>query len=97
MPGRPDAVRIPASLVARHGAGEDRYESVVLLAEDLLEVDLDSLEEAYCRDQQTFFFCTRDPQDAMNRPANADSRPGEPRYRWEPAEDGVELGYLIDV
>lgn len=92
---RPDAVKIPLALVRHKGADGERKALVVELAEDALEIDLDSTEIAWARDQEGFFFATRDPEALLFFP-HGHPRQGQSRYEWTARADKIETGVLVD-
>lgn len=88
---RPDAILVPKS--REHGSDASaRMESILDVAEPLLECGPHEL--AWCRDQTTYFFCTRSPEDSELYPTwHPES--GKPRYDWVPApHGGIKLGHL---
>ena len=95
----PDAVKIPESALPPRGGG-DPAEAVCLMAEELLEIDLDGDEFPRCgRQHGDFYFCTRSTLDQLSGPGPTMFRPGDntqSRYAWTPGPDGVEFGTLLD-
>jgi hypothetical protein len=45
--------------------------------------------------QGVFYFIAPDPGQTLNFPFGH-GRDNQPRYRWEPQEEGVEFGYLVE-
>jgi hypothetical protein len=92
--GRPDALFLPAQPAS--GKIFDRVAAVCRLTEPLLECDYRAGEHVYIRKQpHGRLFVTRDPADTIYFPIGH-ARSGEPRYRWERREGGVEVGYLVE-
>jgi hypothetical protein len=89
----PDALMIPPG-IARGPHLKDRMNAVLDVAEPLLGVDRPSGEKAYIRRQPgDTLFVTKDPYDTINHPVGSEGA-GRPRYRWEPRDDGIKLGYI---
>lgn len=93
---RPDAAKIPDSLVERLPDDDERKRAVCELAEELLGVDPDGLDLVWCRAQRGFYFCSTDPAAHLFHKPDHPTKAGLPRYRWEAHPSGAELGY-IDV
>jgi hypothetical protein len=92
---RPDALFLPESLKVGPTIFA-RVDSVCDVAEPLLEVDRAAGERAWIRTQpHGRLFITRDPADTILYPTNH-PKSGQPRYRWENREGGVEVGYLLE-
>jgi hypothetical protein len=90
---KPDALMVAPGL-AQGKHLKDRINAVLAVVEPLLGVDRDAGERAYIRKQHgDHLFITKDPFDTMFHPTGSD-RAGKPRYRWEPREDGIKLGYI---
>jgi hypothetical protein len=89
----PDALLLPETLKA--GARQiDRINSVLNIAEPILEVDRGLGERGYIRRQPGGrLFITKDPADTLLYPVGH-PREGSERYRWSARPDGIELGYL---
>jgi hypothetical protein len=93
--GRPDALFLPASL-KRGATLRERVGSVADVADGLLEVDASDGEKSYIRTQpHNVLFVTRDPYDSIYYPLDH-PKSGQPRYRWEKRDGGVQIGYLIE-
>ena len=99
---RPDAARWPKTgsdaLIANpfKQLSDSAKEDAVEIAEMLLEIATDSPELAWVRDQVTYFFATRDPNDTEFHPVGH-PREGQPRYGWVDRPDGAKVGWLIDA
>jgi len=74
--------------------GNRTRETAADTAERLLQIEPDSRELAWVRDQAGYYFATRDPEDSEFYP-NRHERAGQPRYRWVDQGDGVRLGWLL--
>jgi hypothetical protein len=70
---------------------DEAKESAVEIAERLLQIDLASHDLAWVRDQMTYFFATRSPEDTEFQPETK-----APRYRWEHVSEGEEVGWLAN-
>jgi hypothetical protein len=93
--GFPDALIMPESM--KHGRRlVQRVGSICDLAEPLLGLDRSAGQRAYIRQQPPGrLFVTPNLRDTILFP-HGHARAGQPRYRWEKGEDGIERGYLID-
>lgn len=90
----PDALCIPERLKQGRTLWE-RMNSILDLAEPLLNVDRGRGDRAYIRRQgDGWLFVTRDPEDTLYFPLHTPLR-GRPRYRWLDAPDGIRRGYLV--
>lgn len=90
----PDALCIPEGLKRGRTLWE-RMNSILDLAEPLLDVDRAKGDRAFIRRQgDGWLFVTRDPKDTLYFPLNTPLR-GRPRYRWLDAQDGIRRGYLV--
>ncbi len=90
----PDALCIPERFKRGRTLWE-RMNSILDLAEPLLEVDRVRGDRAYIRRQgDGWLFVTRDPEDTLYFPLNTPLR-GRPRYRWLDSADGIRRGYLV--
>ncbi|MGC8638731.1 MAG: hypothetical protein ACP5XB_02500 [Isosphaeraceae bacterium] len=96
MPTRPpDALMLPEAW-KRGETQYDRIDSILAIAEPLLNVDRSKGERAYIRRQPGGrLFVTADPQDTMQFPIGH-SQEGRSRYNWVASPDGAEYGYLIE-
>lgn len=93
---RPDALFLPES-IKRGPRLFDRVTAVADIAEPLLEVDREAGERAHIRTQpHGRLFVTRDPLDTILFPTSH-ARSGQPRYRWEKRDGGIEVGYLVET
>jgi hypothetical protein len=94
MPGRPDALFLQSAPKVS-GSITVRVRETCKILERLLECDYPR-EKVWIR-KQPFgrLFITRDPADTVLFPTGH-PRSGQPRYRWERALDGTELGYLLE-
>ncbi len=91
---RPDALFLPET-VKRGDRIFERVAAVCRIAEPLLECDYPR-EKAYIRKMpHGRLFITRDPADTINYPIDH-PKSGQPRYRWEKRDGGVQVGYLIE-
>lgn len=68
----------------------EEKEGAVETAERLLGIDPTSCELAWVRDQRTYYFATRCPEDCEFEP-----EVGTPRYRWETVAEGEEIGWRV--
>jgi hypothetical protein len=95
MDGKPDALFMPGKL--KRGARlVDRVASIADIAEPTLGLDRSNGERAYIRVQPgDRLFITANPLDTIFFPLGHD-RSGQPRYRWERGDDGIERGYLVE-
>jgi hypothetical protein len=92
---RPDALMMPA-MPAATGNVIERGVAVCRVFEALLECDYVGGERAWFRKQpHGRVFVTRDPADTINFPIDH-PKSGQPRYRWERRDGGVQVGYLIE-
>jgi hypothetical protein len=91
----PDALMILES--CKKGQTQlDRIDSILAIAEPLLHVDRSQGERAYIRRQPGGrLFVTADPLDTLQFPLGHPHE-GKPRYRWIPAADGCEHGFLAE-
>ena len=92
---RPDALKLPEAW--KKGQTQiDRIDSILAIAEPLLNVDRSKGERAYIRRQPGGrLFVTADPRDTLQFPSGH-PRAGQPRYHWVASADGAEYGYLIE-
>jgi hypothetical protein len=91
---RPDALFLPET-VKRGERIFERVSAVCRIAEPLLECDYPR-EKAYIRKMpHGRLFITRDPADTILYPINH-PKSGQPRYRWEKRDGGMQVGYLIE-
>ncbi len=92
---RPDALILPESW--KVGKTQiDRIDSILMIAEPLLNVDRARGGRAYIRRQPGGrLFVTSDPGDTLKFPIGHD-REGMPRYSWNPQPDGSEHGFLVE-
>jgi hypothetical protein len=91
----PDAVFLPESW--KVGDTQlDRIDSILSVAEPLLNVDRARGGRAYIRRQPGGrLFVTTDPADTIQFPIGH-AREGRPRYRWAAQPDGLEYGFLVE-
>ena len=87
-----DAVKVPTP---KGLTGRAKSDAILDVAEPLLGVDRSRGDRAWARNQEWFYFVTRDRQDTMFFP-KGHPREGRPRYRWETRPDGVCLGRLVE-
>jgi hypothetical protein len=74
----------------------DRIDSILAIAEPLLDVDRSKGERAYIRRQPGGrLFVTSDPHDTLLFPIGH-SQEGQQRYHWIVSADGSEHGFLIE-
>lgn len=90
---RPDAVIVPRRY-AKGNTDDERKDSIVEIAETLLECG--PIELAWCHDQITYYFCTRDPIDTEYYHDIHPTKARKPRYEWTVQPDGTRVGYLLD-
>jgi hypothetical protein len=90
---RPDALIVPEE--RKSGSRQiDRINSILDLAEPILEVDRTRGDRGYIRRQPGgTLFITRNPADTLLYPIGH-PREGQPRYRWADAGDGIQRGFL---
>ncbi len=90
----PDALLLPEAW--KKGQTQlDRIDSILAVAEPLLNVDRSRGQRAYIRRQPGGrLFVTADPLDTLQFPVGND-REGKPRYHWVPQPDGSEHGFLV--
>jgi hypothetical protein len=91
----PDALFLPEAW--KKGETQlDRIDSILDIAEPLLEVDRSRREKAYIRRQPNGrLFVTKDPLDILQYPVGH-PREGKPRYHWVARPDGSEHGFLVE-
>lgn len=98
--GRPDAVVFPESMKSGNRA-LSKYNSLIRVAEELLQVDKVSTERAHVRRQPDLgnrCYATRDNDLAKSYRLFPITHhlEGRPRYDWYPGDqEGVEFGYLV--
>ncbi len=91
----PDALILPESWKSG-GTQIDRIDSVLRVAEPLLNVDRGRGGRAYIRRQPGGrLFVTSDPADTLQFPIGH-AREGMPKYRWVLQPDGSEHGFLVE-
>jgi hypothetical protein len=91
----PDALMLPATL-KKGGRLADRVKSITDVAEPLLGLDRPAGQRAWIRQQpHGRLFITASTEDTIYF-ARDHAKAGQPRYRWERRDDGVELGYLVE-
>jgi len=91
----PDALILPEAW-KKGDTQLDRIDSILAIAEPLLNVDRSQGERAYIRRQPGGrLFVTPDPLDTLQFPVG-DSREGKPRYNWVARPDGSEHGFLVE-
>jgi hypothetical protein len=74
----------------------DRIDSILAIAEPLLEVDRARGQKAYIRRQPGGrLFVTADPLDTLCFPVGHRLE-GRPRYRWSERPDGSASGFLVE-
>ncbi len=90
----PDALLLPE--VWKTGQTQlDRIDSILAIAEPLLNVVRAAGQKAYIRRQPGGrLFVTSDPADTLRFPLGH-SHEGSSRYRWIPQPDGSEYGFLL--
>ncbi len=91
----PDALFLPEAW--KKGETQlDRIDSILTIAEPLLNVDRSLGERAYIRRQPGGrLFVTPDPHDTLQFPVGH-PREGKPRYHWIERPDGSEQGFLVE-
>ena len=91
----PDALLLPEAW--KTGPTQlERIDSILAIAEPLLDVNRATGGRAYIRRQPGGrLFVTADPADTLRFPIGH-PREGNPRYRWVPQADGSEHGYLVE-
>ncbi len=91
----PDALILPETW--KKGATQlDRIDSILAIAEPLLNIDRSKGERAYIRRQPAGrLFVTGDPQDTLQFPLGHPQE-GRPRYHWVANPDGSEHGFLVE-
>jgi hypothetical protein len=91
----PDALILPEAWKTG-GTQLERIDSILEIAEPLLQVDRSKGEKAYIRRQPGGrLFVTSNPYDTLQFPLGH-SREGKPRYRWVLHPDGSEYGFLVE-
>jgi hypothetical protein len=92
---RPDALILPEAW--KQGKTQiARIDSILAIAEPLLDVDRAKGERAYIRRQPGGrLFITADPHDTLQFPIGHPQE-GRLRYRWVAAADGSEHGFLVE-
>jgi hypothetical protein len=90
----PDALILPEAW--KTGQTQlDRIDSILAVAEPLLNLDRARGQKAYIRRQPGGrLFVTADPHDSLRFPVGH-AREGMPRYQWVGQADGSEHGFLI--
>jgi hypothetical protein len=72
----------------------ERIDSILAIAEPLLQVDRSLGQRAYIRRQPGGrLFITADPHDTLQFPVGHPQE-GRPRYHWVVTDDGCEYGHL---
>jgi hypothetical protein len=92
-----DALYVPDALKRGDNVIE-RTRSIALIANPLLGVDTARGERSFIRlplPGEPRMFVTKSLLDSINFPRNH-KRAGQPRYRWVPHSEGIELGYLVE-
>lgn len=90
----PDALFVAEAMKRGRTQGE-RMDSILAIAEPILNVDRAKGDRAYIRRQgDGWLFITRDPNDTIYFPLNMRLR-GRPRYKWINGTDGIRRGYLL--
>lgn len=91
----PDALLLPEAW--KTGQSQlDRIDSILAIAEPLLNLDRAAGQKAYIRRQPGGrLFVTADPTDTLRFPLGH-PREGNPRYRWVARDDGSEHGFLVE-
>jgi hypothetical protein len=91
----PDALLLPEAW--KTGQTQlDRIDSILAIAEPLLNVNRPGGQRAYIRRQPGGrLFVTADPTDTLRFPLGH-LREGAARYRWVAQPDGSEHGFLIE-
>jgi hypothetical protein len=91
----PDALSLPEAW--KKGETQlDRIDSILAIAEPLLNVDRSRGERAYIRRQEGGrLFVTPDPQDTLKFPIGHPHE-GKLRYHWIGQPDGSQHGFLVE-
>jgi hypothetical protein len=90
----PDALLLPEAWKTGQTQLE-RIDSILAIAEPLLNVDRGAGQRAYIRRQPGGrLFVTADAADTLRFPLDH-PRAGQPRYRWVAQPDGSEHGFLV--
>lgn len=91
----PDALLLPEAW-KRGETQIERIDSILAIAEPLLQVDRSKGQRAYIRRREGgWLFVTADPLDTENYPC-WHSKAEQPRYRWVLAGDSSKHGFLVE-